>query len=110
MEQYSYFFLKEISLDPAAAEKYLKSPESFTILSHIREALSAVEPFEAAVLENALRGLAERLQKKAGELIHPLRVAVTGRSVSPGIFETLVALGKPLALERLNQTIKQRGV
>jgi len=62
-----------------------------------------------AVLEEAVRALAEKLQTAAGKLIHPLRLAVTGTNVSPGIFETLAVVGKPLTLERIERALKELG-
>lgn len=105
LEQYGYFFSPSYPQDPSAVEKYLKSPEASSILTRIKETLEPLKDFQPATLEAAVRGLAEKLQKKAADLIHPLRVAVTGKSVSPGIFETLAALGKPLVMERIKSFI-----
>ena len=60
-----------------------------------------VEPFEADEIEAALRGLAERLELKPREAFQPIRLAVTGSKVSPGLFESLEVLGKDEALARL---------
>jgi glutamyl-tRNA synthetase len=65
------------------------------------EALSGVEPFEAAAIEAALRDLAARLELKPREAFQPIRLAVTGSKVSPGLFESLEILGKEEALSRL---------
>ena len=59
-----------------------------------REALAAVEPFEPEPIEAALAPLLERFEVKPGRLYQPIRVAITGTSVSPGIFESLAALGR----------------
>lgn len=104
---FSYFILDSYPLDSETCEKYLKSPESFSILARIRERLTRLESFEAAALEKEIRELAEQLKQKAATLIHPLRAAVTGKSVSPGIFETLSALGKTQTLKRLDRVIQQ---
>jgi len=66
------------------------------------EALVPVEPFEAAAIEEALRGLAERLGLKPREAFQPIRVAVTGSKISPGLFESLEVLGKDESLARLS--------
>ncbi len=65
------------------------------------EALASVEPFEAEPIETALRGLAERLGLKPREAFQPIRLAVTGSKVSPGLFESLEVLGKEESLARL---------
>ena len=69
------------------------------------EVLRAVEPFDAAGLETALTDLVARLETKPGRLYQPLRVAITGTTVSPGIFESLAALGRAEALERVETAL-----
>jgi glutamyl-tRNA synthetase len=64
--------------------------------------LAEVEPFEAQQIEEALRELAERLGLKPREAFQPLRLALTGSSVSPGLFESLELLGKDESLARLS--------
>ncbi len=65
------------------------------------EALDPVEPWESARIEEALRGLAERLGVKPREAFGPIRLAVTGSKISPGLFESLELLGKQESLGRL---------
>ena len=65
------------------------------------EALAEVEPFESDGIEAALRGLAERLELKPREAFQPIRLAVTGSTVSPGLFESIELLGKDETLARL---------
>jgi glutamyl-tRNA synthetase len=64
-------------------------------------ALSEVEPFAAEPIEKALRGLAERLELKPRQAFQPIRVAVTGSKVSPGLFESLELLGREESLARI---------
>ena len=71
------------------------------LLAAAEEALAAVEPFAAAPIEAALRGLAERLGQKPRQAFQPIRVAITGSTVSPGLFESLELLGRDESLERL---------
>jgi glutamyl-tRNA synthetase len=66
------------------------------------EALEPVEPFEAEPIEEALRALAQRLELKPREAFQPIRIAVTGSKISPGLFESLEVLGKSESLARLN--------
>jgi glutamyl-tRNA synthetase len=71
------------------------------VLPAAAEALAAVEPFEAERIERALRELAERLGLKPREAFQPIRLALTGSSVSPGLFESLELLGKEESLARI---------
>jgi glutamyl-tRNA synthetase len=65
------------------------------------EALTPIDPWEHAAIETALRDLAERLGQKPGQTFGPIRMAITGSKVSPGLFESLELLGKPESLARL---------
>ncbi len=74
-------------------------------LAQAREALASVEPFDEAGVEQALRALAERLEMKPGALFQPVRVAITGRTVSAGIFESLALLGREESLRRVDAAL-----
>ncbi|MFL5977171.1 MAG: glutamate--tRNA ligase [Gaiellaceae bacterium] len=71
------------------------------VLPAAAERLASVEPFQAAGIEEALRGLADELGLKPREAFQPIRLAITGSKVSPGLFESLEVLGKDEALSRL---------
>ena len=71
------------------------------VLPAAADTLAVVEPFEAEQIEAALRGLAERLGLKPREAFQPIRLALTGSSVSPGLFESLELLGKEESLARI---------
>jgi len=70
-------------------------------LKATQEKLSQMESFDHDSLESTLRSLAEELGLKAGQLFSPLRVATTGRTAAPPLFETMVVLGKERCLERI---------
>ncbi len=72
------------------------------VLAEARETLAGVEPFTAEPIECALRGLAERLGLKPRDAFGPIRAAVTGSRVSPGLFESLELLGREESLARLD--------
>jgi glutamyl-tRNA synthetase len=72
-----------------------------TVLAAAAETLAQVEPFDAEGIEAALRSLAERLGLKPREAFQPIRLAVTGSNVSPGLFESLELLGKDETLVRI---------
>jgi glutamyl-tRNA synthetase len=67
-----------------------------------REELAGVEPFHAPEIEAALRALAERLELSPRKAFQPIRIAVTGSKISPGLFESLELLGKEESLKRLS--------
>ncbi|MGB9607724.1 MAG: glutamate--tRNA ligase [bacterium] len=100
-----YFFLEKINYDEQAVEEWLRDSEHRRLLSLAEEALSQCEPFTKEKVEEVLRGLAEKEGVKAKEIFHPLRVAVTGRTVSPPLIESLVILGKERTLKRIEEAI-----
>ena len=91
-------FLFEPPVDDPKAWKKVMKPEVAAPLEAAAEALAAAEPFEPEAIEAALAPLLERFDLKAGRLYQPIRVAITGSSVSPGIFESLAVLGRRRAL------------
>jgi len=74
-------------------------------LSAVRRALAKVEPFDERNVEAALRPLADRFGVKPRDVFQPLRVAITGGTVSPGIFESVVALGREETLVRIDEAL-----
>ena len=74
-------------------------------LARAREALARVEPFDQAGVERALNGLVEELGVKPGKLYQPIRVAITGTTVSPGIFESVALLGRDATLARIDKAL-----
>jgi len=102
-----FFFLDELEYDPALLVGKKMTPE--TTLSALKTALSKLSKidFEHDTLESALRSLAEELGLKAGPLFTPIRIACTGRSASPGLFETMTVLGKERCLIRIEAAISK---
>jgi glutamyl-tRNA synthetase len=95
-------FLGEVtSYDQAAVDKHLSSPEIARHITALADAYRALEPFDEPSTERALREVAERGGIKFGTLVHAARIAVTGRAVSPGLFETLVLIGRERVVARL---------
>jgi glutamyl-tRNA synthetase len=87
--------------DPAAFERVMGRDGAFELLEDAREALAATEPFEVPTIEQALRGVVERHGVKPGHVFQPIRVAIAGTTVSPGIFESLEVLGREETLARI---------
>ena len=79
------------------------------IVAAAREALAHVEPFRADQIEATLRALAERLELSPRKAFQPIRVAVTGSNISPGLFESLELLGKEETLRRLSAVAADAG-
>jgi len=104
------YFLEDIEYDPTAVAKNWKDPaESATLLRATREALAKVVDWRTDELETSLRSLAESKGISAGKVFQPLRVALTGMSVSPGIFEMLIQMGRDLSLKRIDKAIGTLG-
>jgi glutamyl-tRNA synthetase len=94
------FFSEEFPLDEAALARHCK-PELKPLLEKLTEELAACEPFDAVTLEGKLRALADGAQIKAAALIHPLRLALLGTPVSPGVFEVAIAMGRDESVSRM---------
>jgi glutamyl-tRNA synthetase len=100
------FLSDDFEYEPEAAAKHLKGPETAAWMKALRQVLSGVEPFDEGATEAALRKSAEGLGIPAAKLIHPLRVALTGQAVSPGIFAVLVLVGRDRALTRIDRLLR----
>lgn len=101
-----YFFIDITSYQEKGVRKYFKKPEVSELLEKGREALEEVEDFTVEEAEKAYRKLVEELEIKGGAIIHPTRLALTGRTVSPGLFDVMALLGKERCLARLNQAVQ----
>ncbi|HEU4628363.1 MAG TPA: glutamate--tRNA ligase [Gemmatimonadaceae bacterium] len=96
------YFRDEIEYDPEAVAKQWKDGAvTAELLRATRERLATLETWDAAAMEAALRELAASRGVAAGKIFQPLRVALTGLTVSPGIFDVLVALGRERSLARI---------
>jgi glutamyl-tRNA synthetase len=104
VDQLAPFFAAPMAYDPDAVKKHLATPGMKGHLSALRDALAGVEWTEGPI-EKSLRDLAEARTLKAGALIQGTRIAMTGRMVSPGLFEMLVLLGREQVLARLDRLI-----
>jgi glutamyl-tRNA synthetase len=90
--------------DPAAREKWLDDAGR-AALADVRAALADAEPFDLEHVQAALEGVVAARGVKPKQVFQPLRVALAGRAVSPGIFETLVVLGPDEALARIDRAL-----
>jgi len=98
------FLLERRELDERAWAKVMRdgAPER---LVRAREALAGVKPFAEPEIEAALRGLVEEVGAKPGEVFQPVRLAISGTSISPGIFESVALLGQEETLARIDATL-----
>ena len=96
-----FFFTVGVQYDPASVDKRLREPHMAEHLEALGEAFSALESFDTASLEAALRAVADARGVKATTLIHAVRVAVTGKMVGPGLFEVVSLLGRKATHDRL---------
>ena len=96
-------FTNEIPFDAEAVESRLKQPGVSKRLAAFADRLEKLPKWDVASVEGACRALAEELKLKAADLIHPSRVAVTGRSVGPSLFHVLEVAGKERVVSRLRQ-------
>jgi glutamyl-tRNA synthetase len=90
--------------DPAAREKWLND-EGRAALAEARAALATVEPFDVASIEEALGAVIERREVKPRDVFQPIRVALSGTTVSPGIYETIALVGRDETLARLDAAL-----
>jgi glutamyl-tRNA synthetase len=104
------YFGSDIPYEEQAARQHWKDPHTTAdVLRATRQRLATVNPWTSEALEHALRELAEQGGVAAGKIFQPLRVALTGMSVSPGIFEVLVTMGRELALRRVDNAVRWLG-
>ena len=96
-----YFFTEDFEMDPQAVAKTLGNPEVFQKIEALRGAFAACASWDAVSLEAALKATAGSLGCKTGDLIHPARVATSGRSVGPSLYPMLEVLGRERVLDRL---------
>jgi glutamyl-tRNA synthetase len=91
---------RPLAMEPKAAA--LLTPETRALIGRVRPALAAVAPWNAGTTEAAMRVFAEQNNLKLGAVAQPLRVAMTGKTTSPGIFDVLAVLGQQECLARLD--------
>ena len=104
VDQIRPFFVEPTEYEPGAVKKHLSTAGTKELLEALRDAFAGTDWSEAP-LEKALRDLADARTVKAGMLIQGTRIAMTGRMVSPGLFEMLVLLGREQVLARLDRLI-----
>lgn len=101
-----YFFKDVTNYDEKAVAKHFKGEETIKIFEELKNNLAALEKFDKPSIEEVFKALAAKLNVKLGVIIHPTRLALTGRAVSPGIYDVVEILGKEKVLDRISAAIK----
>ena len=102
-----YFFTDDLAYEPEGLVKHA-NPETVKILSDFLPHLAALPDYKAAFIEEAVRGYAAQGGMKVRQLIHPLRMSVTGKEGGPGLFEVMEVVGKERCIERIRRFIRGR--
>jgi glutamyl-tRNA synthetase len=103
------FLLDGPADDLAAFQRTIESDGGVEILSSAREALGEADPFDEETIEAALRRVVEQRGLKPGKVFQPVRVAISGTTASPGIFESVALLGREEVLARIDRALNRAG-
>lgn len=101
-ESAAFYYQKDVRYDEKAAKKHL-TVSSLEIIEHLAERIGAIDIMDEHALEDAFRDVMEKTGLKLGKIAQPARVALTGGTVSPGIFEMIDVLGQKETIRRLNK-------
>jgi glutamyl-tRNA synthetase len=104
-----FYFRDSVEYDVEAAKKSFV-PENKPRLEKLRAAFAAADPFNAATLEAALKATATELGVKAGVLVHPVRLAVTGNPSGPSLYHLLEVMGKEKVMGRMERAMTHAGL
>jgi len=107
-EMASFFFEKEVKFDGAAKERFLNS-ETRPILEEFLTAFSSIRELSEEALRALFEALARRFGKRLVDVVQPVRVALSGRDVTPGIFEVIQVLGRETTEQRVRKAIEEIG-
>ncbi|MDI6783977.1 MAG: glutamate--tRNA ligase [bacterium] len=105
---FDYYLADRITIEPDAAKKHLESPDSRVLLFILATELDRLEPYNLTTLEQLFAKITTEKGVKLGKLVHPTRVALTGKTVGPGIFELLQVIGRETAIKRIRQVLNKK--
>jgi len=103
-----YYIVEDVEYDEKAKAKFLNG-KSLNLLTDLKDSVSSLSAFSAEELEKTFKTIIEKHGVKLGNLAQPVRVALTGRTESPGIFEVLEIVGREKAIKRLEKAIETAG-
>ena len=104
-----YFFTEDYEFDSEAVEKVFGKSEAAERLLALRGKFANIDNWNVGKIETSLKALAQELGCKTGDLVHPARVAVSGRAVGPSLYHMLEVMGKERVLKRFDRMISQLG-
>jgi len=102
--QARFYFMEEVTYDPAAADKFL-TPHVLSMMKDLHRRIQDIQDFTRENTEKIFLDFIEKRQVKLGTIAQPLRVALTGAGVSPGLFEVMEVLGREEVLKRIKKAI-----
>ncbi len=102
-----FYFTDDVTYTPEGVAKHFTA-ENMPRLRAVRDALAALQNFDASELETALKAIATNLGVKVGALVHPTRLAVTGSNVGPSLYHLLEVLGQPKVLARIDRALSHQ--
>jgi glutamyl-tRNA synthetase len=102
-----FFFLADdqFTYDEKDFAKRIAPPEAKALLTKFRDKLTIVEPFEVEPLEAMLKAFVEEQGIKIGDIVHAVRVAISGKGVGPGLYDCLAILGREACLRRIDRAL-----
>jgi glutamyl-tRNA synthetase len=100
------FFFLPVSFEEKAVSKLKGDQRAADILGRAAETLACLQPYSIESIEAALRAAAEEMDIKLGKFLQPIRIAVSGKTVTPGMFETLALLGREKSIRRINTAME----
>ncbi len=106
----SFFYEDPKKYDPKGVNKYLKKADIWMYISELTDKLVNISDYNETSIENLLRSLAEEKNISAAKIIHPVRLALTGKTASPGLFEMMEILGRDTVIRRLKSLISQKEI
>ncbi len=106
-DQSEYIFQSTIKYDKEAVKKFLKRKELKYLFGLLLDDLKHVTPYDPEQIEKCCRDIIARLGIGGGDLIHPIRTAITGRSQSPGLFDVMAILGQETTVKRIKFALKK---
>lgn len=106
-EKAGYFFADDLEREPQAVEEWLEEDDELEpMFRSLLETLEGLDEWSNEAIDDAIRGVCDEYDEGLGSIAQPTRVAVTGGTVSPGLFETLDLLGRELTLERMRDALR----
>ncbi len=104
-----YFFTEDYEFDPVTVEKVFGKSEAAERLLALRGKFANIDNWNVEKIETSLKALAQEFGCKTGDLVHPARVAVSGRAVGPSLYHMFEVMGKERVLNRFDRMISQLG-